>query len=71
MYLKRSSKVNVTGERWINKLAGFNFMVHYKPRDEKRVAETLSRFPLISEEDKVSEKVSADGVKVRSNGVEN
>ena len=30
-YIKTSSKVNSTGQRWINELASFNISIHYKP----------------------------------------
>ena len=30
-YIKASSKVNATGQSWINELANFNFSLHYKP----------------------------------------
>ena len=45
-YIKTSCKVNDSGQRRVNKLASFNFSIHYKPGVQNYVAETLSRFPI-------------------------
>ena len=45
-YIKTSSKVNATGQRWINEPANFNFSIHYKPGVQNVVADALSRFPI-------------------------
>ena len=45
-YIKTSCKVNDSGQRWVNKLASFNFSIHYKPGAQNYVAETLSRFTI-------------------------
>ena len=45
-YIKTSSKVNATGQRWINELPNFNFSIHYKPGEQNVVADALSRFPI-------------------------
>ena len=43
-YIKTSSKVNDTGQRWINELANFNFSIHHKPGVENVVAGAISQF---------------------------
>ena len=48
-YIETSSKVNATGQRWINELANFKFSIYYKPRLQNVVADVLSRFPIEKE----------------------
>ena len=54
-YVKTSCKVNAkTGQRWVKKLASFNFSNHYKPGAQKHLASTLRRF-LIHKDSCISE----------------
>ena len=48
-YLKRSSKVNDTGQMWINELGDFNFTVHYKPEEENIVVDQKMKYESISQ----------------------
>ena len=41
-----STKVNATGQRWVNELSNFNFSIHYKPGIENVVADSLTWYPL-------------------------
>ena len=45
-HIKTSCKVNAIAQGWWNKLASFNFSIHYKPRVQNHVAETFSRFSI-------------------------
>ena len=45
-HIQTSCKVNATSQGWVNKLASFNFFIHYKPGSQNHVANTLSRFPI-------------------------
>ena len=43
-YLFTSAKVNATGQQCVNELSNFNFSIHYKPRIENLVGDSLSRY---------------------------
>ena len=45
-YVMKSAKLNATGNRWVTKLANFNFSVKYRPGKYNIDADTLSRMPL-------------------------
>ena len=64
-YIKTSSKVNATGQRWINELANFNFSIHYKP-GEQNVADALSRFPIEKEYCRDQYSKTCSSVEVKS-----
>ena len=50
-YIKSSSKINATGQRWISELTNFNFTVCYKLGVGNVVADTLSRSSISNVED--------------------
>ena len=50
-YIKSSSKINATGQRWIKELTNFNFTVCYKLDVGNVVADTLSRSSISNAED--------------------
>ena len=43
-YIKNLCKLNVTGQRWVDELAIFQFSVNYKPVIQNNVVDALSRF---------------------------
>lgn len=45
-YIKTSSELNATGQRWINELANYNFSIHYKRGVDNPVASCLNRSPV-------------------------
>ena len=72
-YIKTSYNVKGTGQKWINKLADFNFTVHYKSGVENIVVDTLSRLPINNVEDlqPFSGLCSVDEVKAKFDGAMN
>ena len=45
-YVMTSSKLNATGQRWVNELAYYNFSIRYRPGTINKDADCLSRYPL-------------------------
>ena len=45
-YVMTSAKLNATGMRWVNELAGYDFTLKYRPGKENGDADGLSRKPL-------------------------
>ena len=45
-YLMTSAKLDATRMRWVSDLAGFRFVIHYKPGNRNQDADGLSRMPL-------------------------
>ena len=72
-YIKTSSKVDATGQRWINQLANFNFSIQYEPGVQNVMPDALSRFPIEKEHcrDQYSKKCSSVEVKSIFNGTIN
>ena len=64
-YLFTTSKLNATGQRWVNELSSYNFTIHYKPGIENVVADSLSRYPIETYENlkTFSKLISKDDVK--------
>ena len=46
VYRKATSKINATGQRWINELGNYNFTIHYKLDLENKVTDSLSRYQI-------------------------
>ena len=71
-YLQTTCKVNATGQRWVNELSNFNFSIHYKPGIENVVADSLSRYPEITDDLKdYSHKLNVDDVRTMFDAVVN
>ena len=45
-YVMTTSKLNASGQRWVNELANYNFIIKYRPGIINRDADCLSRSPL-------------------------
>ena len=65
-YLKTSCKLNATGQRWINKLANYQFSIHYKTGIENPVADALSRYPLFNKQSLAAYTITSDEQQVKS-----
>ena len=46
VYRKATSKINATGQRWINELGNYNFTINYKLDLESKVTDSLSRYQI-------------------------
>ena len=73
IYIKNKCKVNATDQLWINVLADYNFIIHYKPGVENVVADTLSRLLIRDTKDleAYSQLCGVDEVKAIFDGVVN
>ena len=72
-YVMTSSKLNASGQRWVNELAYYNFSIKYRPGTINKDADCLSRYPLdISKYKKMCTKeISKDERKAILDGAQN
>ena len=71
MYIKSTCKVNAIGQWWINELADYIFLIHYKPRVENAVPDTFNSLPILDAKDlkAYSQLCCVDEVKAVFDGV--
>ena len=65
-YILTSGKLTATGQRWVNELAEFHFSIHYKPGVDNKVADFLSRKPIVGDSE---EAITVQEVKAMLDGM--
>ena len=55
-YILTAAKLDATGQRWVARLADYNFNLHYRSGKSNKDADALSRIPWTKSYDKLTDK---------------